>query len=46
MALMLEDVRFGVQCSDELSQKRVEFEIEYDLCVISLGVIAKGNQKK
>lgn len=22
MALMLEDVRFGVQCSDELSQKK------------------------
>lgn len=37
--------RFGVQCSDELSQKTVEYEIEYDLCVISLGAIATGIKK-
>jgi hypothetical protein len=45
MALMLEGDRFGVQRGDEPSQKRAEFEIEYDLCVIGLGAIAKGIKK-
>ena len=45
MALMLEGDRFGVQRGDEPSQKRAKFEIEYDLCVIGLGAIAKGIKK-
>ncbi len=42
---MLEGDRFGVQRSDDPSQKRVECEIEYDLCVISLEAIAKEIKK-
>jgi hypothetical protein len=45
MALHARGRSFWVQRSDERPQKRVEFEIAYDLCVICLGAIAKGIKK-
>jgi hypothetical protein len=35
----------GFNAVTSYRKKRIEYEIEYDLCVISLGAIAKGIKK-
>jgi len=45
MAFMLEGDRFGVNAVMCYRKKRVEFEIEYDLCVICLGLSRREFKK-
>jgi hypothetical protein len=45
MAFMLEGDRFGVDAVMCYRKKRVEFEIEYDLCVICLGLSRREFKK-